>query len=187
MSLDATSESTNLGSQITDESMSSTPWFLAYTRPKLETVALFNLQQQGFNAYLPLYKELRMTAQGTQAVHVPMFARYVFFRPSRTGQSIAPVHSTRGVAQVVRFGFELASLGDQAIQSIREFERMRNAADMSELGHLQAGAAVRFRNPALRGLEGLVTSVSKRRVAVLMEFMGQKKVVTVEHQLLEVV
>ena len=187
MSLDLTHESRSQGLLNDIEDRSSTPWFLAYTRPKLETVALFNLQQQGFDAYLPLYKELRMTAQGTQMVHVPMFARYVFFRPSRSGQSIAPVHSTRGVAQVVRFGFELASLDDQAVQSIREFERLRNATDMSELGHLQAGASVRFRNPALRGLEGLVTSVSKRRVAVLMEFMGQKKVVTVEHQWLEVV
>ena len=32
-------------------------WYLAYTKPKQESVALFNLEQQGFEAYLPLFKK----------------------------------------------------------------------------------------------------------------------------------
>ncbi|CAM3566421.1 transcriptional activator RfaH [Polaromonas hydrogenivorans] len=161
-------------------------WYLTYTRPRLETVALQNLQQQGFDAYLPLYKCLKKTEAGTQAIFVPMFPRYVFFRPSHPAQSIAPVRSTRGVAQLVRFGNELASIRSEALDAIRQLEQQRNAADVAELSALRPGHAVRFHNPALNGLEGLVKSVSSLRVTVLLEFMGREQLVSVEHHQLKV-
>ena len=159
-------------------------WYLAYTRPRLETVALQNLQQQGFDAYLPLYKCLKKTDADIKAIFVPMFARYVFFRPSRPAQSIATVRSTRGVAQVVRFGNELATIRPDALDAIRQLEQQRNAADVAELSSLRPGHAVRFHNPALNGLEGLVKSISSLRVTVLLEFMGREQLVSVDrHQL----
>jgi hypothetical protein len=68
-------------------------WFLAYTRPRLETVALQNQHQQGFDAYLPLYKRLKKTDAGLATAFELMFPRYVFFDhrtlPSRLGR-LAP-------------------------------------------------------------------------------------------------
>ena len=160
-------------------------WFLAYTRPRLETVALQNLQQQGFDAYLPLYKRLKKTDAGMKAAFEPMFPRYVFFRPSHAAQSIAPVRSTRGVAMVVSFGHEPATIRPDTLGAIRQFEQERNAADVAELSSLRAGCVVRFRHPAFSGLEGLVKTVSSRRVAVLLELMGRQQLVNVEHHQLE--
>ena len=34
-------------------------WYLAYTKPKQESVAQFNLEQQGFEVYLPLFKKFK--------------------------------------------------------------------------------------------------------------------------------
>jgi len=159
-------------------------WFLAYTRPRLETVALQNLQQQGFAAYLPLYKRLKKTDVGMEVVFEPMFARYIFFRVTRRNQSVAPVTSTRGIAQIVKFGHELATIRPEALCAIRQLEEARNAADVDSLSSLRPGQTVRFRNPAFNGLEGLVKSVASARVAVLFEFMGRQQVVTVAlHQL----
>ena len=160
-------------------------WFLAYTRPRLETVALQNLQQQGFDAYLPFYKRLKKSSAGMQAIFEPMFPRYVFFKTSLQAQSIAPVRSTRGVAQVVSFGHEIATLGSRTLEAIRQMEQERNAADVADLSALRPGHVVRFCNPALSGLKGLVKSVSSRRVTVLLELMGRQQVVSVDHQQLE--
>ena len=160
-------------------------WFLAYTRPRLETVALQNLQQQGFDAYLPFYKRLKKSSAGMEAIFEPMFPRYVFFRTSPQAQSIAPVRSTRGVAQVVSFGHEIATIRSHTLEAIRQLEQERNAADVAELSSLRPGHVVRFCNPALNGLEGLVKSVSSRRVTVLLELMGRQQVITVDHQQLE--
>jgi transcriptional antiterminator RfaH len=161
-------------------------WYLAYTRPRLEAVALQNLQQQGFNAYLPLYKCLKKTESGTHVAFEPMFPRYVFFRPSHANQSIGPVRSTRGVGHIVSFGHVSATIRTDTLRAIQQLEQVRNAADVTELGNLRPGTAVRFADRAFVGLQGLVKSVSSQRVSVLLEIMGREQIVTVDHHQLEV-
>ena len=161
------------------------PWLMVYTRPRLETVALRNLQQQGFDAYLPLYKRLKKTDAGLETSFEPMFARYVFFRTTHSAQSMAPVRSTRGVANIVSFGYEIATIRADALEAIRQLEQERNAVEVSGLSSLRPGHVVRFRDTALSGLEGLVKSVSSHRVAVLLEFMGRQQMVSVDHHQLE--
>lgn len=161
-------------------------WFLAYTRSQLETVALQNLEQQGFETYLPFYKRLKKTSACMEAMFEPMFPRYVFFRPAHSGQSIAPVRSTRGVSRVISFGHEIATIRSETLNVIRQLEQQRNAVDVAELSSLRPGNVVRFRNPAFNGLEGLVRAVSSRRVSVLLELMGRQQLVSVDHHQLEV-
>jgi transcriptional antiterminator RfaH len=155
------------------------PWFLVYTRPAQESVALQNLQQQGFEAYLPLYKRLKKSDAGMLAVFEPMFARYVFFRPSHAAQSIGPARSTRGVARLVSFGYEPACLSAYVLRAIHQIEQARSDTDATELGSLQAGHVVRFCNPAFQNLQGLVKAVSARRVEVLLELMGRQQLISV--------
>ena len=160
-------------------------WYLVYTKPKQEAVALRNLQQQGFQGYLPLYKNLKKTTAGALIGFEPMFARYVFFRPANATQSISSARSTRGVASVVRFGFEPAVVKADSLRVIQEYEGQRNATDLAELSPLRPGRQVRFKNSALNGLEGLVQAVSSKRVAVLLELLGRQQLVKVDHGQLE--
>jgi transcriptional antiterminator RfaH len=162
----------------------ATRWFLVYTRPALEAVAMQNLQQQGFEAYLPLYKRLKKADDAMVVIFEPMFPRYVFFRPTHSAQSIAPARSTRGVARLVSFGCELATLSSDVLQSIQQIEHDRNQADAAALCSLRPGHTVQFFSPAFRGLQGLVKAVSSRRVEVLLELMGRQQLISVErHQL----
>ncbi|MDO8718037.1 MAG: transcriptional activator RfaH [Polaromonas sp.] len=161
-------------------------WFLAYSRPRLESVALQNLQHQGFNAYFPLYKCLKKTESGVHAAFEPMFPRYIFFRPSHANQSIGPVRSTRGVGHIVSFGHAPAIIRPDTLRAIQRLEQGRNAVDVTELCNLRPGTAVRFADPAFVGLQGLVKSVSSQRVSVLLEIMGREQIVTVDRHQLEV-
>lgn len=160
-------------------------WYLVYTKPKQENVALLNLQQQGFHAYLPLYKNFKKTLSTGYLGHEAMFPRYVFFQPANAAQSIASARSTRGVVSLVRFGYEPAVVKDDTLQGIRLFEELRNNAGLAEISPLQPGTSVRFKHTALKGLQGLVKSVSSKRVAVLLELLGQDQLVHVEHSQLE--
>ena len=81
-------------------------WLVAYTKPRLELVALQNLERQSFEVYLPRYKKFKNTEEGPVPVFEPMFPRYILFRPSKAEQSIEAVRSTKGISHVVRFGFE---------------------------------------------------------------------------------
>jgi transcriptional antiterminator RfaH len=95
------------------------------------------------------------------------------------------VRSTKGIASLVRFGFEPAQIQDDLVQRIRQLEQDRNLATLQELGNLKAGQTVRLQHSALGGIEGLVQSVSSKRVAVLLEILGRPMVVELEHHQVE--
>lgn len=156
-------------------------WFVAYTKPRQEHIALQNLELQSYEAYLPLYKSFKKTEQGPVAVFAPMFPRYIMFRPGKPEQSISAVRSTKGVMTIVRFGFEPAVISGEVVRLIRQHETDRNHATLQELDNLRAGQKVKLKHNALQGVEGLVQSVSKNRVAVLLEILGAPTVVQVEH------
>jgi transcriptional antiterminator RfaH len=160
-------------------------WYLAYTKPRQEPVALANLEQQAFEAYLPLYKKFKSTAQGPVALFEPMFPRYLFFRPRQPEQSISVVRNTKGIASMVRFGFEYALLDDDLMRRIRLLEQDRHHATLQELSQIKAGQTVRLKHTALGGVEALVQSVSSKRVAVLLEILGRPTVLELEHHQVE--
>lgn len=160
-------------------------WYVAYTQPKREQLATANLAQQGFEAYLPRYKTFKKSPAGVLPVFEPMFPRYLFFRPGNARQSISGARSTRGISFILSFGFNPAVLKPEHLLAIQVWEAERNRADMGEISPFQPGLQVRLRHCGLRGLEGLVQSVSSQRVAVLIELLGRQKTVSVEHHQLE--
>ena len=169
--------------------LESTPpnnWYLAYTKPREEKIAEANLRQQGFEAYLPLYKKFKTTKQSPVALFEPMFPRYILFKPSKPEQSISAVRSTKGIATLVRFGYEPAMLHDDLVQRIRQLEQERNHATLQEINQLKAGQTVRLKHTALGEVEGLIQGVSSKRVAVLLEILGRPTVVQLEHHQVEV-
>lgn len=173
----------------------SDAWYVAYTRPQQESVAATHLREQGFQAYLPMFKvfvapgKRKATANtATNPIaYEPMFPRYCFFRPSNAKQSIATARSTRGVNSVVQFGSRFALLPSETVHVIQAREWERNRADPARIDPLQPGCHVRFRDPALNGLEALVQSVSAQRVMLLLEILGRPTRVKVAHDQVELV
>lgn len=185
-----------------------TDWYVAYTQARQESIAVANLQQQNFDAYLPLFKTLKKHGKSTAASFIgkktepadmpahrpdvdqlitfePMFPRYVFFRPANPKQSISTVRSTRGVNSVLMFGANLAVIQHEVLQAIRCRELQRNQAPINAISPFQPGSHVRFRDPVFQRLEGLVQSVSAQRIVLLLEILGREKTVHVQHDQVE--
>ena len=162
-------------------------WFVAYTKPRQEEVAQFNLQLQGFEVYLPWYKTFHKSPNGLTPNWQPMFPRYIFFRPGNARQSISSARSTRGVSFVLSFGSISAVLKPHELQAIQAIENERNHAEFVDLSVLQTGLQVRLQNCGLHGLEGLVQAVSAKRVTLLIELLGRQKTVELEHHQVELI
>ena len=163
------------------------PWYLAYTKPQQETCAQQQLEQQGFETYLPLYRvnqKPRGARLGTapSVHHEPMFARYVFVRPGQPSQSISAVRSTRGVSNLVTFGQTLAQVGEPVVQALRAIEDQRNQVAPHALSPFQPGVQVRMRGPGLQGLQGVVVATASARVQILLDILGAQRLVTVNHE-----
>lgn len=167
------------------ESENIDDWYLAYTQPKAELLAADNLRRQGFNVYVAFYKTHKKSAKVMSSHSVPMFARYVFFKPGHVTQSITGARSTRGVSFVLSFGFQMAVIKNVQLEVIKGFELARNSLDAGQISPFQPGVKVRFADSNMRGLDGIVTSVSSQRVKVLLELLGKQHTVSVDHQRVE--
>ena len=160
-------------------------WYVAYTQPQREQLAQVNLARQGFNVYLCQYKTFKKSPDAMLEAWTPMFPRYIFFRPAHAGQSISVVNSTRGIAYVLRFGLIPAMLKPEELCMLRALESVQNQADAGQNSPFQPGLKVRLQNCGLSGLEGLVHSVSSKRVTLLIELLGREKKVQLEHHQVE--
>mgnify|MGYP000091062149 CR=1 FL=1 len=88
--------------------MSDKAWYLVYSKPQQETVALRNLEQQDYHAYLPCLTEKKRVRGVYKSVTGPMFPRYLFIELDSQFDNWSPIRSTRGVSGLVRFGQQAA-------------------------------------------------------------------------------
>lgn len=95
------------------------------------------------------------------------------------------MRSTKGVNNIVRFGFEPATIEGELISRIRQLEQARNHATIEETSNLKVGQSVVLKHTALGSIQGLVQNVSSKRVAVLLEILGRPTVVKLEHHQVE--
>ena len=160
-------------------------WYVAYTQPKSEKIAVDNLDRQGFQTYCPQYKAFKKTPAGSLCLLEVMFPRYVFFKPRDERLSISVARSTRGVSFVLSFGARPALLKDAELRVLKQFEEQQNQRDLADISPFQPDCKVRLLDKSLSGLEGLVQSVSGKRVWVLLELLGRQNLVSVDHSQLQ--
>lgn len=147
-------------------------WLLVMTKPKIEAEAKKHLLRQGFEVYLPLWMELKRLQGVWQKVQLPMFPRYLFVQPRYAEQSLAPIRSTWGVSQLVRFGTEPAWARESLIHEIRHVERSRNEKDLG-LTPFKKGEKVQVLDGPFKGVSAEVFTCDQRRVILLLQVLGK--------------
>jgi transcriptional antiterminator RfaH len=156
----------------------SSHWYLVHSKPRQERVALENLERQLYPCYLPVMR-LEKVRRGALAVtEEPLFTRYLFVQLDTGNQarSWAPIHSTRGVARLVRFGSEPARVSDELIAALREQE----AQSVEVKPMFQPGQSVRITAGPFAGLEGIFQMADGQlRAMVLIEMLSRPVAVPV--------
>ena len=163
------------------------PWYVAHTKARQEKLALDNLQRQGYGVYLPHYKRLKRIRDQQEMHWEPMFPRYLFVQPSTDQQSLAPIRSTLGVSNIVRFGNVPAVVPTDVMERIRAFEAERDNQNQQQISPFKAGVQVRVASGPFVGLEGLISDVSNQRIVVLMQLLTKETRVSISPHQLEVI
>ena len=149
-------------------------WYLVHTKPRQEQCALQNLEQQGYQCYLPTLLAERLRQGSLTVRDEPLFPRYLFIRlgQGQTAQSWAPIRSTKGVSRLVSFGVEPAKVDDRLIEILRAQEASAQAEPERLFKH---GERVRLTEGAFAGIEGIYQMAdSERRVMVLVELLSKQ-------------
>jgi transcription elongation factor/antiterminator RfaH len=123
----------------------TTAWYLIHTKPRQERIALTNLERQGYTCYLPLLRVEKIRRRKAEVVSEPLFARYLFVRldTSDNGPSWAPIRSTLGVSQLVRFGTRPAKVEDHMVDLLRDRELAQPTEALFSQGDMVVGIVCR--------------------------------------------
>jgi transcriptional antiterminator RfaH len=155
-------------------------WYLIHTKPLCEDLARRNLERQGYPVYLPRLAQ-PIWRSGRVHDHVgPLFPRYVFLRLAEGDQALSPVHSTIGVAKIVRFGARFALVPDELIESLRSREDSSGLHRIASPPSLVAGSEVTITAGPFDGFEAVFERhAGADRVVVLLDLLGQNASVCV--------
>ena len=96
-------------------------WYVILTKSRQEQRALLNLEQQGYECFLPMFTAEKLRQGVVSVVEEPLFARYLFIHldVSQSGKSWGPIRSTLGVSRLVTFGTEPAKVDERLIEALR--------------------------------------------------------------------
>ena len=148
-------------------------WYLLYSKPRQERLALENLVRQRYEAYLPLIRIRRRRSGRYVSVVEPMFPRYLFIRLSDRSDNWGPIRSTLGVSKLVRFGDLPARVPDGLVSALQAQE---DESGMQNLPapELRPGDRVRIVDGVMAGYEGLFHAESgAERVVLLLDIAGK--------------
>ena len=149
-------------------------WYLVYTKPRQEEVALTNLTRQGYGVYLPRLRQWRKRRGKRLLIVEPLFPRYLFIHLDSHSDNWIPIRSTLGVMALVRFGTEHARVPDDLIAHLKSHEGAEGLHEWAE-PKLAVGDRVRVAEGPLAGYEGVLLAKSGReRVILLLDMLGNQ-------------
>lgn len=161
-------------------------WYLIYAKPNQEVVAQQQLERQGYATYLPMIVNAKRRNGRRRYVTEPFFPRYLFIHLDQTSDNWAPIRSTIGVSNIVRFGMQPVSVNDDVIEFIKHRENPEGLHEVQ--GGLNKGDNVRVLDGPMMGLEGVfVAKTSEQRVMLLLELMGNTTRVQIDVDAIEAV
>ena len=153
-------------------------WYLIFTKPRQENLARENLERQGFVTYLPLAQQTRRRNGRYIKTIEPYFPRYVFIQLNTDTDNWAPIRSTIGVSQMIRFGGVPAVVPDELITCLKENDDPNGIQQMTQQ-EMSPGDRVVIVNGPFSGYRGIYQQQkSAERVAVLLEIVGKNAELT---------
>jgi transcriptional antiterminator RfaH len=151
----------------------SMAWYVVHTKPRQEQRALSNLQQQGYECYLPMIAIEKMTRERVNVTEEPLFPRYLFIYldAGRHGQNWSPIRSTWGVSGLVTFGSAPAKVDNSLIDLMRQQEQ---GLSQEPKRLFTEGEKLLVIDGLFAGLEAIYQMPSgENRAMVLIELMGK--------------
>ena len=160
-------------------------WYLIYCKPRQETLAKENLEQQGYTTYLPMISVRRRKAGKRVSVAAAMFPRYFFIQLSEQTDDWRPIRSTFGVSSLVRFGQIPTKVPEILISDLKRHE------DESGLFVLVApdfveGDKVRIAEGIFEGHEAIfICKSGQDRVSLLLNALQKSTNIELEQGFIE--
>ena len=146
-------------------------WILVYTKVKQEQRAKRNLENQGFEIFLPMIAFAKQN-QTKSITLKPMFPRYLFVYINTALDKWTRIQSTRGVSHLVVFGKRLAEIPNQMITYFKSKADEKDIFNQKTImRQFHKGEKLVVKTGTFKGIEAtFLAKKSQERVRVLLSF-----------------
>ena len=145
-----------------NKSLDEKYWHALYVRSRAEKKVFDQLQDKGFEAYLPMLTRLKQWSDRKKKVDEPLFRSYVFVRNNE--RQHYDVLSVYGVVRFVTFEHKAVIVPDKQIIAIKKYlDNPVDDEDELKNINLKEGQLVRITNGSMQGLIGRLVSVKSKR------------------------
>lgn len=153
--------------------MNSGGWYLLKTKPKQEARAKLNLENQGFTAYVPTFKPIRLVRGKRIQRLEPLFPTYIFVKVDEDAAHFHRIRNTFGVSHFVRFGTHLAQISGEQLEAISKSEAVLNGERSGDT--LQVGSAVEISNGPFAGVTARIIELKgEERCVVMLAWLNRE-------------
>ncbi len=150
-------------------------WYVAKTRPNAEGKALFHLERQGFDVYLPRFLRRISHARRTSWQPRPLFPNYVFVAMSAAQQRWRAINSTIGIAHLICDQRGPVPVPVGIVEGLRDNEDGAGLVLTGRKVPFAEGAEVEIMSGAFADHVGqFVAATDDERVVILLNLMGRQ-------------
>lgn len=147
-------------------------WYLIHTKPKQESIAKDNLERQNYSIYLPMVIIRRKRRGRSIRVIEAMFPRYLFIHLNDSTDDWAPIRSTIGVSEMVRFGVIPAKISEDLVAAIKKRENEEGIHEL-QIDDFEMGQQVRIAEGPFEGYEAIFKAKSGQERAIVLLNIAQ--------------
>ena len=138
-------------------------WIVLYTKPRHEKFVEIELQNKGFEVFLPMLRERRKWSDRKKWVSFPLFRSSIFGKVEIKNALF--VLQTKGVVKIVKFLGKIAVVPSESIHSIRLM--MDGGYNPKVTDYFIKGDPVRIKDGPLKGIRGEVTRIDKKDFLII--------------------
>ena len=151
----------------------SKEWFILQFKPNAHQQANKNLNQQGFETFLPLHDTTSRNASRFINANRPLFPGYMFITFDRTESKWHKINSTYGVSRLLTFNSTLKPIPATFINNL--MERYDLSGNLLPFKKLTKGDQVIIsKGPFANFIATVEKYETEHRIWILMDLMGRK-------------
>lgn len=158
-------------------------WYILQNKPNAHQIAKRNLNQQGFETFLPLVNYTSRKAERFINTTQPLFPGYMFVSFDRATSGWNKINNTYGVSRLITFNSTLKSIPTTVVEDL--MDRCDFAGKLLPIKKLKKGDQVKILGgPFANFIASVETYTTDQRICVLIDLMGRKtKVQTLQKEL----
>lgn len=154
-------------------------WYILQSKPRQESKACEELQKQGYEVYLPTIQVEKIVSGRRVEREEVLFSRYLFIHLDQIDSNWAPLRSTRGVSNLIRFGSFIPSLSNEQLSALKNWLQVVPKKDYFAPNQILQVIAGPFRGMQAIFEKLTTTQNGEERAIVLFEILGKSQQISV--------